>query len=122
VIRQFVLLRCSRRKGPVFPGSGGGRTPICRRSTTSPALTKLSACRNRKRKAPCASWLANKASSVVFHPVVQKTEEHTSALQSRENLVCHRLLETKKRPRPLLRIMCSAPQPPAPKRHRHPRD
>src|SRR6266511_6472336 len=46
------------------------------------------------------SWVASPASSLMstpaWKPLPSRSEEHTSELQSRENLVCRLLLEKKK--------------------------
>src|SRR5690606_41715221 len=41
-------------------------------------------------------WIVNKRSNILFNFLIQiRSEEHTSELQSRENLVCRLLLEKK---------------------------
>src|SRR5436309_7693273 len=59
------------------------------RSTLFP-YTTLFRSKNRWRPAPAS---AGKASTPIWCP---RSEEHTSELQSRENLVCRLLLEKKK--------------------------
>src|SRR5436309_5469106 len=63
----------------------------------SPALTRSTTCQPRgfmrrlsraRRSSPPRPWLSR--------PRASRSEEHTSELQSRENLVCRLLLEKKK--------------------------
>src|SRR5690606_40307080 len=68
----------------------------------------------RARKAPRGGWrrAVHKVSRGVINPgesaadIVHRSEEHTSELQSRENLVCRLLLEKKK--------LAATPPPPSP--------
>src|SRR6266700_6077409 len=61
------------------------------RSTLFPYTTLFrSACRPSRGSSPCASPSPRRLS---------RSEEHTSELQSRENLVCRLLLEKKKKSR-----------------------
>src|SRR5690606_23930883 len=49
------------------------------------------------RYGPCCSWLPT-GSTATGTSGSSRSEEHTSELQSRENLVCRLLLEKKKKP------------------------
>src|SRR5438874_9021626 len=44
-------------------------------------------------------WLGRSAFRIFVHPPQQRSEEHTSELQSRRDLVCRLLLEKKKKTR-----------------------
>src|SRR5690606_42027952 len=56
------------------------------------ALGELLCSLSRKNRDPEAAALA----SIIFRKLRTRSEEHTSELQSRENLVCRLLLEKKK--------------------------
>src|SRR5579883_3252985 len=68
------------------------------RSTLFPYTTLF-----RSRRSPAGSGCARSIPATMCRPA--RSEEHTSELQSRENLVCRLLLEKKKR---LLRIIADA--------------
>src|SRR5690606_39373021 len=59
--------------------------------TTWPRWSKKPAGRN-----PCSRMPANRWPNITAHAFPPRSEEHTSELQSRENLVCRLLLEKKK--------------------------
>src|SRR5690606_42030011 len=62
---------------------GGDRSGLCRRQHAAP---------RGAARAGCLPALARR----VPHTAADRSEEHTSELQSRENLVCRLLLEKKK--------------------------
>src|SRR5690606_41971568 len=79
---------CHEVPAPATKGSTSSHhgTPVCRRSDTAHAT------------APTASSAPSIRASVSgFAGIVPRSEEHTSELQSRENLVCRLLLEKKKK-------------------------
>src|SRR5690606_39614498 len=73
------------RKGP---SGGQGRE----NDTRPAASTRSSMTRTNLPSAPCSSYSAGR-----LEKWRMRSEEHTSELQSRENLVCRLLLEKKKR-------------------------
>src|SRR2546430_9451449 len=79
--------------------------PICQQSARSPRHLSSSGS-PRYRTAPCPS--AQKASRAGSPP--QRSEEHTSELQSQSNLVCRLLLEKKKK-RQFCNSCCTLRQP-----------
>src|SRR5271165_4594455 len=70
-------------------GAGGSRGPTVRNSATLQSLywSRWHRCRAHAGR---AGWRR-------AEPLRQRSEEHTSELQSRENLVCRLLLEKKKK-------------------------
>src|SRR5690606_42133180 len=78
--------------------------PSSRCRPTAPISTSASSFRSRstrtRRFRPSSSGPAIPASSItasfISTPAERRSEEHTSELQSRENLVCRLLLEKKK--------------------------
>src|SRR5690606_41224386 len=92
-----LLIRLIRTPptSPLFPYTTlfrSKRTPISRRMRLPPPP----ACRRFRTIRDCASMrlTASRASTPPIGP--NRSEEHTSELQSRENLVCRLLLEKKK--------------------------
>src|SRR5690606_40119825 len=72
--------------------SAPSRAAACRRRGRRPSPTPRSRRWRRTRRAGCTT---RRASSSATAP--GRSEEHTSELQSRENLVCRLLLEKKKK-------------------------
>src|SRR5436309_15031701 len=66
------------------------------RSTLFPYTTLFRSILERRDKPPCRSPERPKSRLRIRRPE-QRSEEHTSELQSRENLVCRLLLEKKKK-------------------------
>src|SRR5256886_8010704 len=66
------------------------------------ARARLSGTDSRRGQSPVSFISARKRFPVpwLFHPLVLRSEEHTSELQSQSNLVCRLLLEKKKRKSP----------------------
>src|SRR5690606_40212786 len=58
-------------------------------------LNQIQAKQKAEKKLP--TWFLNE--DVIFPSTLSRSEEHTSELQSRENLVCRLLLEKKKQPK-----------------------
>src|SRR5690606_41945737 len=82
----FLIIRRPPRS-TLFPYTTLFRSP-------SPARGRRSPRRRSSRRAPPSSSLRSFAASL---PASGRSEEHTSELQSRENLVCRLLLEKKKK-------------------------
>src|SRR5438105_3549376 len=104
---------CRRRGTGNRPEGVAGpfRQHVVRR--TDPALDKWTSTQPwvvRQRKGPCV----NRRESVSFPPV--RSEEHTSELQSRVDLVCRLLLEKKKKSRQAIHSIKCKKRPEA--RHR----
>src|SRR5690606_39596661 len=85
-------------------GSGQVKSPAATPASMMPCITCL-LCTSRRREVRCRSLLridSAQASIQSRHPSGEavgeesRSEEHTSELQSRENLVCRLLLEKKK--------------------------
>src|SRR5690606_40981225 len=66
------------------------RTSATSRSCAPATTTRLG------RRSPCRTTGPSPARSSPTAPTAARSEEHTSELQSRENLVCRLLLEKKK--------------------------
>src|SRR2546430_7286097 len=73
------------------------------------AISRSSSCPSQRLESPSA-WM---------HSKPQRSEEHTSELQSQSNLVCRLLLEKKKHliPQPSDTLQISTPQLSSPLRH-----
>src|SRR5690606_40724776 len=100
--------RGGRRALPSFPTRRSSDLCSCRRSSTRLRLL----CRRYGQMPIAAHWMrprwptstvpctnsgaTSDAASVSHRKRWKRSEEHTSELQSRENLVCRLLLETKK--------------------------
>src|SRR5690606_40751516 len=89
----------TRRSSDLYNGSKLVRSERAGLSSSeTTALIENVVTRETVAWASIASVVPNAA-----HHVVQRSEEHTSELQSRENLVCRLLLEKKKQPQKYLK-------------------
>src|SRR5262249_57152381 len=70
----------------------------CTKTSSRPTASRCSRCSRPKNKPPCAHLRSARHSSplVSLRSGTQRSEEHTSELQSLTNLVCRLLLEKKK--------------------------
>src|SRR5690606_41316424 len=102
----LVLVRRPPRGPTLFPyttlfRSPGAGWPRRRPCATTPAWNRREAGGRSgeiRRKGPCSSWRQRRAGTGRRRNGCtsgnERSEEHTSELQSRENLVCRLLLET----------------------------
>src|SRR5690606_39846647 len=85
-------------RSPLFPYTTLFRSTACA-PRTSPTCACAASCATR---CPCSSCAICRCASASNWPascaMKARSEEHTSELQSRENLVCRLLLEKKKKP------------------------
>src|SRR5690606_40044249 len=72
----------------------GGTAPASARPIKSPVTAEL-LCSTAVRPRPAAAALRSLSSAAASHREAARSEEHTSELQSRENLVCRLLLAKK---------------------------
>src|SRR5690606_40424821 len=97
-----------RRSEPAPPAA-----PVCRlnadaedQASSPKRLRQVSSSRSCTSACFCMYAAKNGQMGMIFSPRSRaaskpaRSEEHTSELQSRENLVCRLLLEKKKKPRP----------------------
>src|SRR5690606_40913986 len=89
-----------RRFTPTTTADVGGRI-CCSRATAISGCSEMRSCRRVSLKAVC--WVIPRCLQVQVQILYatcagrrRRSEEHTSELQSRENLVCRLLLEKKK--------------------------
>src|SRR5690606_41991838 len=91
----FLLLRRPPRS-PLFPYTTLFRSRSSARPTDGRRRSSSSFCSRRRRTTErSVSWRRSPARSSTSRRA-KRSEEHTSELQSRENLVCRLLLEKKK--------------------------
>src|SRR5690606_39916023 len=87
------ILRSSENRRRVSMSSApGGRDPKCAMWLRM-SLTRDSWLMNRSRSTPCRPSTCQFAAVAAIEAGLLRSEEHTSELQSRENLVCRLLLE-----------------------------
>src|SRR5690606_41678196 len=88
----------TRRSSDLSSSRTARRAGKSRQAPTEPSpscsSTTRSRCSGRPKRQVSISWPAT--SSTCHALVIRRSEEHTSELQSRENLVCRLLLEKKK--------------------------
>src|SRR5690606_39443420 len=106
----FILLFISRLPACTYPLSLHDALPICDHAAAreesfcargvarsiAAASHSSSSCRARSSARARRSMIAARGAKMKFAPI-RRSEEHTSELQSRENLVCRLLLEKKKK-------------------------
>src|SRR5690606_41311246 len=100
--RQSALLLFINTRTPpkttLFPYTSLFRSPtaICTRAGAS-KRSRLKLPSPPRPSASSAPWIATSSGRGGFSTSRRRSEEHTSELQSRENLVCRLLLEKKKK-------------------------
>src|SRR5439155_18114835 len=94
--RRSCRRTCSTRPSTRFAPPTRLRTTPCRAGCF--ASTWREVCHTRPFPAPCPYWTGSPTTSRRPQPSrqVERSEEHTSELQSRGHLVCRLLLEKKK--------------------------
>src|SRR5690606_42138764 len=82
----LASIRCQERRSQARPRSVGRPAP----SRPACFLAALQIGSDRRRSCRADEWPGQ---TLYSHPKTHRSEEHTSELQSRENLVCRLLLE-----------------------------
>src|SRR5690606_41989452 len=86
---------------PISPGGKvrvrrAGSAEVCRSAASGPEASITSRVRPALRPS-CSPLMRGASAAAAVAPARNRSEEHTSELQSRENLVCRLLLEKKKK-------------------------
>src|SRR5690606_42136053 len=84
---------------PISPTASDSGAVVATSRAPDSSVTASEPCTARVRRAPPELRTSTASSTVVPGSTAYRSEEHTSELQSRENLVCRLLLEKKKKER-----------------------
>src|SRR5690349_22836113 len=95
----FLMLRRPPRS-TLFPYTTLFRSSCCRLRATVCCSARIWRCCHSRRPSPLCHWW-----QWVCWPGCPRSEEHTSELQSRRDLVCRLLLEKKKKSKNLLSFL-----------------
>src|SRR5690606_40105934 len=96
--RPAVLFLCATATSDIYPLSLHDALPICRPEPPAPPREKHDTIQDERRRGGMVRRRPGRTSSLRAPPcalVLNRSEEHTSELQSREKLVCRLLLEKK---------------------------
>src|SRR5690606_41880497 len=96
--RSVFAFYGDHRHPPSFPTRRSSDLSKCRMPMTRLPASRQTAKASGRRRSRLSPWPRRALnSSVLFRSCSSRSEEHTSELQSRENLVCRLLLEKKKK-------------------------